>query len=189
MAVTERDHWLSITDDPQWRRNHIADPNISVDETLAAITKAFPVNPERILEIGCGYGRLTQRIAHWYPDALVTGVDINPDVLTHALPGAGYVCRDNLIGLPEQDAIYSVAVFQHLPDTEKRAYIEQAADILTPGGVLRVQFIEGERDNFCDHWTKPSVMREWFHSAGFTTVSDVERGLAHQQWSWITGIK
>jgi trans-aconitate methyltransferase len=187
--VTERDHWLSITDELGWKRNHISDPNISQDETIDAIVSAFPDdNLERIVEIGCGYGRLTSVIAGWYPDATVSGIDINPAVLACALPGASYYCADHLTDFRNQDAIYSVALFQHLPHDEQRFYICEAADALRPGGVFRLQFIEGDRDNFCDHWTPLERMRGWFDEA-LLDVGSVDRGLAHPQWTWITGIK
>ena len=192
--TSEREHWLSITDDPEWRRNHIADPNIPLDETLAAITEAFPTNPKRILEIGCGYGRLATQIAAQYPRAWVTGIDVNPDVLPKEEPGnrITYLCRDNLWNLPREshhpNAIYSVAVFQHLPEHEKRDYIFDAASILRPGGVLRIQFIDGDRDNFVDHWTPCEIMEIWMIQAGLG-VSAIDVGLAHHQWTWITGVK
>lgn len=184
--ISEREHWLSITDDPEWKRNYICDPNICLDETVEAIVSAFPDNPAAVLEIGCGYGRLTEVIAAGYPDTFVTGIDVNHGVL----PDSGcahYACRDNLTGLSGFDAIYSVAVFQHLPDDEKHAYITQAYDALNPGGVLRVQFIEGVRDIYLDHWTPEDLMIDWFDDAGFDVTT--QTGLVHPQWSWITGTK
>jgi trans-aconitate 2-methyltransferase len=196
-VITEREHWLSITDDPEWKRNHIADPNISLDETVEAIVSAFPSDPQRILEIGCGYGRLIREISKLYPDVPITGIDINPQVLHEAFIWTGrhphvnhqtrYVCHDNLSGMRDYDAIYSVAVFQHLPDAEKRAYIAQSYNTLRDDGVLRVQFIEGERDNHLDHWTPLDVMTGWFDDVGFNVAATETR--AHPQWSWITGIK
>ena len=186
--ITEREHWLSITGDTNWKRNHIADPNISEGETIAAIVSAFPDNPSRILEIGCGYGRLASQIAHWFPNAVVTGIDINPAVLEHGLPGPQYFCTDSLVTFTAQDAIYSLAVFQHLPADEKEAYIHQAYEALRPGGVLRLQFIAGTRDNFCDHWAPWPCMLHWVYEAGFNTVA-TENGWAHPQWSWITAVK
>jgi trans-aconitate 2-methyltransferase len=188
VTVAEREHWLSVTDDPDWRRNHIHDPDISTFDTLLAITSALPDHPARILEIGCGFGRLTAEIHYHYPFAVVTGLDVNQLILDDAIPGPTYVCADNLDGLDRQDAIYSVAVFQHLDDDEKRAYIEQAAGLLSSGGVLRVQFIEGDRDNFCDHWVTAEQMETWCRDAGFTTTA-IQRGLAHPQWSWLTAAR
>ena len=186
MTVAERRHWLSITDDPDWRRNHIYDPNISTAETLAAITTPpFPTAPQYILEIGCGFGRLTSEMQQRFPKTEVTGLDINERILLEAIPGPFYICDDNLQYAQRQDAIYSVAVFQHLPAEEKRAYIDQAAKVLNPQGVLRVQFIEGARDNFCDHWESAGTMVDWCLNAGFATAR-VQHGLVHPQWSWLT---
>ncbi|OHU51487.1 hypothetical protein BKG82_23100 [Mycobacteroides chelonae] len=188
--LSERDHWLSITDDPQWRRNHIADPNISLNETLAAITKPFPQSPKRILEIGCGYGRLTREIGRRYIEAEVFGQDISPLVLRAACdydPGTTF-CDGPLIALPPMDAVYSVAVFQHLPDLDKRRYIVEAAGVMNLGGALRIQFIEGDRNNFNDHWVDAEQMVSWCDEAGFTNI-ELDRGLAHRQWTWITAVK
>lgn len=187
--MTEREHWLSITEDHDWKRNHIFDPDISQGETVAAIVSAFPDDPWSILEIGCGFGRLTQPIADLYPNSDVIGIDVNPDILpkSHAQNRTTYRCADHLRGITGLGAIYSVAVFQHLPSVEKRAYIEQSYDALQPDGVLRIQFIEGDRDKFCDHLTPLEVMIGWFGAAGFTVTT--ERGLAHPQWTWITGVK
>lgn len=185
MEDREREHWLSITDDPEWRRNHICDPNISLAETLAALE--FPYVPQTILEIGCGFGRLTTEMARIHPQAQITGIDINPLILPAATDRITYRCQDTLDGLPPQDAIYSVALFQHLTSAQKRAYIQAAADLLTPHGSLRIQFIEGERDNFCDHWVSCETMRWWFTGVGLRIVA-LDRGLAHPQWTWITGM-
>lgn len=188
--ITEREYWLSITDDSEWRRNSIADPNISLADTVDAVVSAFRKRPKpkRILEIGCGYGRLTREIRQRFPNADVFGFDINPAVLDVARdydPGTTFT--DDLEGIAEMDAVYAVAMFQHLPDTEKQAYVRQAFEALNPGGVLRVQFIEGDRDNFLDHWTTAAQMVAWAKDAGFTTR--VTAGVVHPQWSWLTATK
>lgn len=184
--MNEREHWLSITDDPEWRRNHINDPNIPLKDTLEALT--FHNQPERIVEIGCGYGRLTTEIAAMYPFAHVTGIDINPKILPANTDRITYLCQDTLDGLDGQDAIYSVAVFQHLTAQQKRDYIFDAERTLNPGGILRIQFIEGDRDNPLDRWVHAEEMESWMSAAGLD-VAMIDHGLAHPQWTWITGIK
>lgn len=191
--ITERQHWLSITDDPGWRRDFIADPNISLSATVDAIVAPFPPSPKRIIEIGCGYGRLTREISARFPKAAVTGIDVNPDVLKEARaydPDTHFMRDDTLwsFGVDAADAIYTVAVFQHLTDFEKHAYITQAHDVLSVGGVLRVQFIEGDRNVYLDHWVSAEQMVLWAHDAGYTKTT-VTRGLCHPQWSWLTCTK
>lgn len=189
--ISEREHWLSITDDPEWKRSHITDPNISLDETVDAIVSAFPKKPQRIVEIGCGYGRLTREVRRRYPKASIWGVDVNPAVLVEARrydPKTRFMCDDTLWSLGGVDAVYSVAVFQHLTDNEKHAYITQAYDALAQGGVLRVQFIEGVRDLHLDHWVAGEQMVLWAHAAGFSQTR-VVRGVVHPQWCWLTATR
>ena len=38
----------------------------------------------RILELGCGTGRLTRRMAELYPSAVIVAVDISPEMIAHA---------------------------------------------------------------------------------------------------------
>ena len=185
--TTEREHWLSITDDPDWKRNHIHDPAIDISEELAVLIAYFPKDPKRILEIGCGYGRLTEAVAEMHPEAKVMGFDINRKIMpSHGK--AVYVCGDgDQIPSFSFDVIYSVAVFQHLDSDQKQAYIEQAAAALNPGGVLVVQFVQGDHDGFCDHLVPWSRMWEWSEKAGLKT--EVGLGLVHVEWAWIVGVK
>lgn len=185
----ERQHWLQVSRKVDYKSRHISDPNISTDETVKAIVNVFN-KPRSVLEIGCGYGRLMTEIKKLYPNARVSGIDVNPDLVKEAKQ-SGLLCyaRDNLTGVAKKDVIYSVAVFQHLPDRQKTAYVNQSFNTLYSGGVLRVQFIEGERNNFLDHWVTADRMTGWFKEAGFKVDQLVERGLAHPQWSWITGVK
>jgi trans-aconitate 2-methyltransferase len=185
---TEREFWMSIpVSDPDWIRKYIVGTGISDDDTIDGVVSAFPDNPLRILEIGCGFGRLTSRVASLYPDAEVIGTDVNSEILGAGLPGPRYVCIDNLTGLHDFDVIYSVTVFQHLARELQHCYVTEAGMALRSGGVFRLQFIEGDRDNFCDHWTPLDQMVEWFADAGLT-IGAIEHGVAHYQWTWMTGV-
>lgn len=186
MNQSEDDYWLSVTNDPDYTVKYFDDPTISTDETVKAIVSSFPENPRTILEIGCGYGRLTSRVKLKYPNSHVVGFDINPEIIKRAIDGPVYWAGDTFDG--EWDAIYAVTVFQHLPDDKKRDYILKAGKALNPNGVLRIQFIEGERDNFVDHWVSIDKMIKWMKEAGLQ-VMITEKGLAHEQWVWMTGAK
>ena len=67
-------------------------------EHLLASTRAFRF--ERVLDIGCGAGELSLAIARGRPDAMVTGIDISPDLIETAeqrgrdLPNCEFVLAD-----------------------------------------------------------------------------------------------
>lgn len=97
----------------------------------------------RVLELGCGIGRLTRvlaaRVAH------VTAVDVSPEMLTRAqehhdaLANVEWVLGDGstLDGVEDAscDAVVSHAVLQHIPDPQAQlGYVREFARVLRPGG-------------------------------------------------------
>ena len=102
----------------------------------------------RALEIGCGVARDTVHLGRHFDH--VDGVDVSPtmvqralargvpdNVALHALSG-----RD-LQPMPDAayDLVFSHLVFQHIADAAViAAYLQEAARVLTPGGVAVLQF-------------------------------------------------
>jgi len=52
---------------------------VDIDELAAQIREWVPA-ASRILEVGCGEGAVTQRLAAAYPDAEITAIDVTPRV-------------------------------------------------------------------------------------------------------------
>jgi SAM-dependent methyltransferase len=107
-----------------------------------------PPETRRALEIGCGPGRLMKPLSPYFAE--IHGVDISDEMIERA--------RRNLAGVPNAfprhapnsnleafadasfDFVYSYAVFQHIPSREVvTGYLRDAARVLKPGGVIRVQ--------------------------------------------------
>jgi ubiquinone/menaquinone biosynthesis C-methylase UbiE len=107
-----------------------------------------PVASRKALEIGCGPGRLMKPMSRHFGE--IHGVDISDEMIGRA--------RGNLQGVPNAyprhapnsnleafadasfDFIYSYAVFQHIPSRDVVVgYLRDAARVLKPGGVIRVQ--------------------------------------------------
>lgn len=103
----------------------------------------------RILELGCGTGRLTALLAGSFPGAELLAVDIAPEMVARArerVPGARFLAVDAeslLAGLdPAFDLVISNAAVQWFQDCDRT--LARASELLRPGGLLAVStFGEG----------------------------------------------
>jgi len=98
--------------------------------------------PASVVDLGCGAGGLTRRLAARWPDAAVTGIDSSPAMLAKARAGASPIVwrRGDIVEWrPESavDLIYSNAVLHWLDD--HRRLFPRLMEALAPGGVLAVQ--------------------------------------------------
>ncbi len=110
--------------------------------TMSLVDASF-AGSERVLEIGCGMGRMTRAIAA--RSAAVVGVDVSTEMVERgrrALQDVGNAeltignGRDlSSFGDAEFDACYSFIVFQHIPDPEVTCrYIVEIGRVLKRGG-------------------------------------------------------
>lgn len=98
---------------------------------------------ERVVEIGCGAGRLTRAIARRV--ASVVAIDVSAEMLAKArelnpqLDNVTWVQGDGTsltgVGDGEADVVFSHVVFQHIPDPEiTLGYVREMGRVLRPGG-------------------------------------------------------
>lgn len=98
----------------------------------------------RVLEIGCGSGRVGAKLApscgHW------TGADVSKKMietvrqaLAH-LPNVSFVALNgaDLAGVESEslDVVYCTGVFMHLDEWDRFRYVEDSMRVLKPGGAL-----------------------------------------------------
>lgn len=139
----------------------------SGEKDLAAqVLDGLAVSPDwSVLEIGCGIGRLLKPLSRRVRRAV--GVDLSEEMVRRGReycadrPNVEFVRTDGgLEGVPdgEFDFVFSHIVFQHLP---RKAYVDrylrEAARVLKPGGLLRVQ-VDGRSRQFfrrvvADSWS------------------------------------
>lgn len=105
-----------------------------------------PKRAERVLDIGCGTGHLTSRIAE--AGAQATGIDSSPEMITSAranYPGIDFVVADaaDFAFSEAFDAIFSNAALHWVKRAEEAVISMSRA--LRPGGRLIVEF--GGRGN------------------------------------------
>lgn len=99
-----------------------------------------------VLDVGCGTGTLAIALASSRPDARVTGIDGDAEILSlaRAKPGAAAVeWRQGLAGeLPLADESVDVVtmslVLHHLLPEQKREALAEVRRVLKPGGGLHI---------------------------------------------------
>ncbi len=96
---------------------------------------------QRVVDLGCGPGELTLRLAELLPDSDVLGVDSSPEMLKraeqYARPGLRFELADiaNVVG--KWDLLFSHAAIQWIDDHEW--LIPRLVSMIAPGGQIAVQ--------------------------------------------------
>lgn len=168
-----------------------------VKDTEEAISN-LKIKGKKILEIGCGIGRLAIPIAIKNPDKRIIGIDISPSMIEIAhersdhLKNISFYDLDGRslkgIGSNKFDMVYSMVVFQHIPNEAKIGYIKEAHRVLKKDGIIRFQYVEGDNEGLLSHHCRMNDVIEWCEKAGFD-VQAVDEQLMHKEWTWITARK
>jgi len=187
-----------------------ADPDeydVTGTATAGDIVEHARVTPrDRVLEIGCGTGRigikLAPRCGHWI------GADVSQNMLGHAretlraLPNVSFVHLNgtDLAGIDDAsiDVAYCSGVFMHLDEWDRYRYVVEARRVLKPGGRFYFDNFNLSSDEgwalFEDLYrlepaarppnisrsSTPDELRTYAERAGFEDVRVLARGL------WVT---
>ncbi|AOR31118.1 methyltransferase [Streptomyces fodineus] len=106
-----------------------------------AVLDLIPDTPGRLLDIACGTGIVTRRLAADRPGLRVTGTDLTPGMVRMAgarLPGAVVRADSRRLPFPAGtfDAVTSIWLLHLLYDPgDLRAVVAECARVLRPGGV------------------------------------------------------
>jgi SAM-dependent methyltransferase len=116
--------------------------------TARQVATALELNAgDRILELGCGVGRIGRELAphcaHW------TGVDISEKMITHARDRLGHLDntefhqleRSSLESVADDSLTkaYSVAVLCHMDKEDLYLYLQELHRTVRPGGLIYVE--------------------------------------------------
>jgi ubiquinone/menaquinone biosynthesis C-methylase UbiE len=103
---------------------------------------------QRIVDLGCGFGKSTRPFKQKWPDAEVIGIDLSAPVLRLAHRHAADSGLDikfrqadaQHTGLPDNsaDLVTATMVVHELPPPVLGSVLTEAARVLAPGGLLRV---------------------------------------------------
>lgn len=140
----------------------------------------------RVLEIGCGIGRLLQYMALIFEE--VHGIDVSAEMIEEGRrylarhPNAHLEVGDGASLAPYPDAhfdlVYSYVVFQHIPDKAViESYVTEARRVLRPGGLfkylVKTESWEGATES--DTWHGVNISEDdlssWNERLGFELVN------------------
>jgi trans-aconitate 2-methyltransferase len=137
---------------------------------------------EQVLDVGCGDGKLTARVAALLPRGSVLGVDASPDMVDHARRQFGPPAHANLrfevadarsLGLgPQFDLVLSFNTLHWVPTAEQQLQaLAGIRDALKPQGQARLRLVtRGELASLEE--TAEAVRREPPWAAAFNDFSD-----------------
>jgi ubiquinone/menaquinone biosynthesis C-methylase UbiE len=138
-----------------------------------------------VLELACGPGNITKYLLNKRPDLQLLGTDLAPNMIQLAKqnnPQAEFQlldCREILSLNKKFDALMCGFAFPYLSKGEAVKLIDDAAQILNPGGVIYISTMEDDYNK--SGWKKGSTGDEIFmhyHEAGYLTKALNENGFA-----------
>lgn len=132
------------------------------------------------VEIGCGPGRLL--------DEDTIGVDSSPNMVRWAIKsGACAVVNDGYhLPFPDESVtgVYSVLVFQHVPDQVVESYGTEAHRILKPGGVFVAQYVTMGDIGPNNHPRSLTDMTALISQRPWTSLLHIDDP-KYPEWAWI----
>lgn len=173
----------------------------------STITKNWDVTPKhlellnidpkakRILEVGCGIGRLLKELAPTRD--LCVGFDASNSMIKEGkeyckdLPIDLYHC-DGSGKLDYQDSSFDYAfsflTFQHIPNNDAvKKYVSEMARLLKKKGKINIQFLTNDEFPGKETWTHHDLddMQAYMKEVGFKNIKLIVSG----RWSFIHGNK
>ncbi len=121
------------------------------------LTKVELSPKANILDLGCGTGRLLDRLANQFPEISGTGLDLSPQMLRLARQNNRHRPRliyleGNAENLPfaegQFDAVFNTISFLHYPQPDQ--VLKEVARVLSPGGKFYLVDITFNNSSGCE---------------------------------------
>jgi len=154
-----RDPYFGVITDPKFRSQSLSDDakreffesgRLHADYVMQMIQRHVDAafKPARVLDFGCGVGRLLLPFAAMANE--VVGLDVSPSMLEEArrncdargIANAKLLVSDDFLSALSGrfDLIHSFIVFQHIPPERGRIILRKLLSHLAPGGVGALHF-------------------------------------------------
>ena len=111
----------------------------------AELVEALPSSVQRMLDLGCGDGRLIDVVRSAHPEVEAVGVDNSAPMLARArsrfdadatVVVVEHDLAQDLPALGDFDAVVSGFAIHHLAHERKRSLFREVSNLLRPGGVF-----------------------------------------------------
>lgn len=108
---------------------------------FAALFHEFHPEPAKVvMDWGCGVGRVTRHLPEFFPEAKITGVDINPASIywvQQHIPGTSFLLasENTLPPATSFDLIIGTSVLTHIPADQQAVSLLQLQQWLAPNGI------------------------------------------------------
>jgi tRNA (cmo5U34)-methyltransferase len=149
------------------------------DELQEAAVAAIPFTPERVLELGMGTGETTRVLLEAHPDAWVTGLDADPNMvyrLREEYDGVQLARMEDPLPDGPWDLVISVLSVHLIPDDAKRTLfrrVREHAKALVIGDVVKAEPQVTEVDPSVERLDTADELAEWCDGEITWTADDL----------------
>ncbi len=180
----------------------------SIQNWIPQIIQNIPAKPHwKVLEIGCGVGRLIKYLRETF--AQVDGVDISANMIQFAKQyladgkqnGEVYVnngCDLQQLADENYDFVFSTIVFQHIRSISiVKSYFSEIFRVLKPGGYFRIQVHDRSAESLGNFDEEGSTDKQYYFSGNAYTEEQLKELLiaagfnlvsleSSKPWIWAT---
>lgn len=186
----EWDWWNQLEGDAVYN-NAWGFPHYDVEEVASFIEQNADVSG-RVLDIGCGPGRLGHTLAARHPAVDFVGVDVSQKMVGLSLqdaPSNWSAEHTDGLTIPHGpfNTVYAVTVFQHLPPGVVKLYFRLVFDALAEGGSLIFTYAVGDEFAPRSYQVTHEEAESWCHQ--FSAVASLETPDTHPNWNWAVAVK
>ena len=136
LAVSDRDIMLKKST----AAHYLATGFSALDSIMRCVPELASRPPQRILDFGCGYGRVLRMLRAAWPSSVLTACDLEPDGLSFCMDQfdiSGYRSQIKPAAIPLAsgfDLIWVGSLITHLNEDAIMGYISLFRHLLEPGG-------------------------------------------------------
>ena len=150
---------------PEWESTRVSPERLL---PIGAALDALPVQPERVLDLGTGSGRVARLAAERWSTSEVTGADVSKGMVREAQELAStdrerYVQAD-AASLPFPDGAFDLVTLNNMIP-----FFDELARVTAPGGHVAIAYSLGPRTPI---WVPLARVRAELEQRGFVHVAD-----------------